>query len=60
MREVLTDESQEGWGTPENIYCDNGPEYGFTRFLDQMMHLNAASLGFTGRRTRVIPSLPYN
>ena len=60
IREVFTDLEQQGWGVPENIYCDNGKEYGFTRFLDQMMHLNAASLGFSGRQTRVITSLAYN
>lgn len=60
MREVFTDPDQHGWGVPENIYVDNGKEYGFTRFLSQMMHLNAAGWGVSGRQATVIKALPYN
>ena len=59
MRRVFADPA---WGVCQYLYVDNGKEYGFARFINAMLELNARGVELAPGlpASRVINSLPYN
>lgn len=46
------------WGLPENLYIDNGKEYGFAAFLDDAMRLTVPGFHGPARTVQMLNKLP--